>query len=112
MYYKYLPFCVNRIGPCSSTAVNGIIYVFLHGRGVFKFEMGNYEFIASLPIEDWFCFDVCNLENGNIVFLNGGVSKSKVLKAMFAFDVVHRTWKQMPDMLRQRRRCASAILRY
>jgi hypothetical protein len=103
-------------GPTSCVTINDEdIYVFLHGKGIYKFipdletpSSSTYEWIASLPIAEWFCFNVCSLST--VVFLNGGVANGKFLDCMYAFDVRSVTWKEMPPMLRQRRRCASAVV--
>lgn len=103
-------------GSTSCVTVNDEeIYVFLHGKGVYKFIPNflnpmdsTYEWIGSLPIADWFCFDVSCIST--VVFLNGGVTNGQWLDCMYAFDVKSRTWKEMPPMLRQRRRCAAAVV--
>ena len=104
---KDLPFP----GPTSAVAApDGFIYIFLHGRGVVRYcpRADEYNSLSPLPLPEWFTFDVTS--RGSKVFLHGGATQGNWSKAMFEYDTRNDSWTAMPEMLRQRRRCAAAFI--
>lgn len=97
-------------GPCSAACVNDNVYVLIHGKFVYHYdpELDVYKKLCPLPVEDWHCFEVVGLKRFILAF--GGVSLGRWLKCFWIFDTADNTWWSMPDMLRQRRRCAIALV--
>lgn len=97
-------------GPASAVSVGRYIFVFLHGKQVVRYcpSSDEYELLSVLPLPEWFTFDVTSM--GPKVYLHGGATKGTWSKAMFSYDTRDDSWTAMPDMLRQRRRCAAAMV--
>lgn len=97
-------------GPCSAAAVGAFIFVFMHGKRVLRFcpASNSYLSLSNLPLREWFCFDVCKL--GPVVYLVGGKVRGDFSKACWAYDTRTDAWEKLPDMLRQRRRCAVDVV--
>lgn len=97
-------------GPTSCVTVDKFIYVFAHGKAVYRYNPIEDTYVeqCKLPLPEWYTFDTTCYKH--LVFLHGGASKGVWSKAMFSYDTNLNTWTAMPDMLRQRRRTAAAIL--
>ena len=97
-------------GPTSCVTVDGLIYIFAHGKSVYKYDpsLDEYTALSMLPLPKWYTFDTTSY--GNFAFLHGGASDGVWSKAMFRYDTRTDTWLKMPDMLRQRRRTAAALI--
>lgn len=98
-------------GPTSAVTVGENIYVFCHGKRVYKYspQDDSYSALSALPLPEWYTFDVTSL--GPFVFLHGGATKGEWSRAMFMYNTCSDSWTHMPDMIRQRRRCAAAIIK-
>lgn len=107
-YLKPLPIA----GPASSATVGNFMYIFVHGKAVFRYDplKDDYIIMSTLPLSDWFCFDVCT--RGPKVYLVGGKVDGVFSKAFWSYDTALDEWERLPDMHRQRRRCAVAIVEY
>lgn len=105
---------VNLCLFCSAAASGEFIYVFAHGKRVYCFNPAaastehSYVPLSSLPLPEWFTFDVASY--GPFVFLLGGASAGVWSRATFRYDTRSDTWLRMPDMIRQRRRTAAALV--
>jgi hypothetical protein len=97
-------------GPCSAVAVGDVVYVLLQGKRVYRYDHRADEYVplAPLPLKEWFTFDVC--AHGHKIYVTGGASEGVWSKAFWSYDCVTDAWTQLPDMLQQRRRCASALV--
>ena len=97
-------------GPCSAATVGNFIFIFLHGKRVLRYcpASDHYLSLSNLPLREWFCFDSCVM--GPMVYLVGGKVRGEFSKAVCAYDTRTDTWEKLPDMLRQRRRCAADIV--
>jgi hypothetical protein len=97
-------------GPTSAVTVGGIVYVFIHGREVYRYDHKNDEYtrLSALPLPEWYCFDVCAL--AHYVYLIGGATKGTWSKATYLYNTLTDMWTQLPDMRVQRRRCAAALV--
>ena len=90
------------------------IYIFAHGKRVYRFnpeatsKEQSYVPLSTLPLPEWFTFDVTS--HGPFIFLLGGASVGVWSRAVYRYDTRSDTWLQMPDMIRQRRRTAAAIV--
>jgi N-acetylneuraminic acid mutarotase len=94
----------------ASVGKSKYLYVFLQGKCVYRYntELDTYEKLGDLPLKEWFAFDVS--VQGSKVFIHGGITLGDWSKSMFSYDTKTDKWTAMPDMLRQRRRCAAALL--
>lgn len=104
---KDLPFA----GPTSAATVGNFIFVFFHGRHIARYCPSTDTFVtmSNLPLADWFCFDVTSM--GHIIYVHGGATANdKFSKALFSYDTRTDEWLELPSMLRQRRRCAAALV--
>lgn len=97
-------------GPCCAVAVGGVLYVLLHGKRVYRYDpqADTYLALAALPLKEWFTFDTTTF--GYHIYAHGGASEGVWSKAFFSYDVRTDTWNKMPDMTKQRRRCAAALV--
>eukprot|EP01035_Chromulina_nebulosa_P017884 gene17884-23500_t len=91
-------------------AINDRIYIFIFGKGVYEFLPNESIYLEKnkLPIDSWYNFDIVTI--GGIVFLQGGNANGVWLQTMYGYNTYTNEWQEMPNMLRQRRRCASAII--
>lgn len=96
-------------------ASGDFIYIFAHGKRVYRFDpiasstdQPSYIPLSTLPLPEWFTFDVTSY--GPFIFLLGGASAGLWSRATYRYDTRSDTWLQMPDMIRQRRRTAAAIV--
>lgn len=98
----------------SAVASGDFIYVFAHGKRAYRFNPAvtstqvRYVPLSALPLPEWFTFDVCSY--GPFIFLIGGASTGVWSRAIYRYDTRSDTWFQLPDMIRQRRRTAVAIV--
>jgi len=97
-------------GPASSCAIGKFIYIFVNGASVFRYSPDKDEYLelGKLPMQEWFCFDAC--ARGASVYVVGGKVGGAFTKAVWKYDTIRNCWERMPDMLRQRRRCAVDIV--
>jgi hypothetical protein len=97
-------------GPTSAAISFNKIYIFAHGKRVYEYDLesNKYKVKSLLPLPEWYTFDITCC--GPYVFLHGGASKGIWSRAMFRYDTQTDSWLEYPSMLRQRRRCAAAIV--
>lgn len=97
-------------GPCSAVEANGTIFVIMHGGHVLRYEVeeDRYTMLSPLPLKAWYCFDVVAV--GPYVYLIGGALSGKWTKAFYKYDTEMDEWTAMPELLRERRRCAAAVV--
>jgi N-acetylneuraminic acid mutarotase len=97
-------------GPCSAVTVGEYIFVLLHGKCVLRYcpNSDAYTTLAALPLPDWFCFYASPY--GSTIYVNGGASKGVWSRAFYSYDTLTDSWTELPQMLKQRRRCAAAIV--
>ena len=98
-------------GPTSCATVGDFIYIFLHGKWVYRFDPATNDYTKccpSLPLLNWYSFDVCVC--GFYIFVVGGANDGVWSRALFRFDTRTNEWKRLPDMIQQRRRCAATIV--
>jgi hypothetical protein len=97
-------------GPASAITVHDFIYIFIHGSYVYQYNplTETYRKRSELPLPEFYTFDVTAY--GPFIFLHGGASQGVWSKALFQYDTRNDHWTRLPDMLRQRRRCAAALL--
>ena len=98
-------------GPASAVRVGEEIFVVIHGRSLLQYDPldDKYTRVASLPLPQWYCFDCCS--HGSRIYLTGGSVSGRWSTAFFAFDRNTLQWTQLPDMRRERRRAACAIIK-
>jgi N-acetylneuraminic acid mutarotase len=96
-------------GPTSSISVDGYIYVFVHGKNVLKYNplSDDYEVKCNLPLNDWNCFSITSFNN--LIFVCGGATKH-TYTSFWSYNTSTNQWKEMPSMLKQRRRAASSLV--
>ena len=98
-------------GPASAVQVEDDIFVIIHGRALLQYDPyeDKYIRICSLPLQEWYCFDCCSY--GSKIYITGGSVRGRWSTAFFAFDRRTLEWTQLPDMMRERRRAACAIIK-
>ena len=97
-------------GPCSAVEASGVVFVFMHGGHVLRYEVeeDRYTKLSKLPLKAWYCFDVVAV--GRHVYLIGGALAGRWTKSFYKYDTDTDDWTVMPDLLRERRRCAAAVI--
>jgi N-acetylneuraminic acid mutarotase len=97
-------------GPCSAVAVGAYVFVLMHGRSVLRYCPGSdsYTALEELPLREWFCFDATAC--GTDLYVHGGAAAGVWSKAFYKYDTLTNTWEELPQMMKQRRRCAGAII--
>jgi Kelch motif len=97
-------------GPTSAVAVGQYIYVLMHGKRIVRYDprTDDYMNLAELPLKEWFTFDVTT--SGSVIYVHGGATMGVWSKAFYSYDVLTNEWTELPQMIRQRRRCAAAIV--
>jgi hypothetical protein len=104
-------------GPASAATVGANIYVFIHGKAVYRLtptankggsETDAYVKLADLPEHQWFSFDVSSF--GRRIFLVGGSIDGAWSTKSYIFDTMTCSFSEMPEMLVPRRRCAAAVI--
>ena len=96
-------------GAASCISIDDYIYVFIHGKSVFRYDpvIDEYLFQCNLPLTDWNCFTVTSL--ANLIFLSGGATK-ETYQSFWCYHTDLNQWMEMPSMLKQRRRAASSLV--
>jgi len=103
-------------GPASAATVGSNIYVFIHGKAVYRLtpsasrgtSSNDYVKLADLPEHQWFSFDVSSF--GRRIFLVGGSIDGAWSTKSWIFDTMTCSFTEMPSMLTPRRRCAAATI--
>eukprot|EP01041_Mallomonas_annulata_P000754 gene754-1439_t len=97
-------------GGAGTAAVGDFIYIFVHGQRVLKYcpTSDSYHTLSSLPLPEWFCFDVVTI-NAEIYIL-GGATVGKWTQAAYSYNTLTDTWTPLPPMIKARRRCAAALV--
>lgn len=101
---------VPASGEMSALCVNGTIFVIVHGNFVYSFDpvLEEYEKLSTLPLPEWFCFDAAVI--GESIILYGGATVGKWSSKAFRYHTISRTWFELAEMSKCRRRCAGAVL--
>jgi len=104
-------------GGASAVTLLPFIFVFLHGRGVLRYDPATdtYLRLSALPLPEWHCFGATTaapLVGSTLIYVHGGISNGSWSNAMFAYDAAQDAWTEMPPMTKARRRCASAIVHH
>jgi len=96
-------------GPTSVISINGYMYIFVHGKKVLKYNpvSDEYEEKCNLPLNDWNCFTITSFNN--LVFLTGGATKL-TYQSFWIYNTSTNQWKEMPSMIKQRRRAAASLM--
>lgn len=97
------------------------IFVIVHGASVYKYcpggdegEEGNdnmredYVKVASLPLQHWYCFDVCAF--GRRIFFTGGSVHGRWSTAFYEFDTVSLEFLEREPMTKERRRGSCSVV--
>jgi len=107
-------------GPASAATIGSNIYVFIHGKAVYRLtpsadkssssssSSSSYVKLAELPEHQWFSFDVSSF--GRRIFLVGGSIDGAWSTKSWIFDTMTCSFTEMPSMLTPRRRCAAAVI--
>jgi len=101
-------------GPASAATVGANIYVFIHGKAVYRLtptaadQSDKYVKLADLPESQWFSFDISSF--GRRIFLVGGSIDGAWSTKSHIFDTMTCSFTEMPEMLVPRRRCAAAVI--
>ena len=97
-------------GETSAEVVNGIIYVIIHGKGIYQYDpvLNNYTFLSRLPLSEWYCFGTAVINNCIIIY--GGAVTGKWSKLVFLYHCATNIWCELAPMLHCRRRCAGAVM--
>jgi hypothetical protein len=102
---------IASITACVSIEDLGLIYVFLQTQNkVYRYLPESDEYIAlcKLPLKQWYGFTVTTL--GTKIFLMGGITNGTWTNSFFEFDILSNTFKELPSMKQERRRCASGLV--
>ena len=98
-------------GQCSAIAVGDLIYVFLHGAYVVRYDplTNKYtQLTESLPVQRWFSFDVtaCN----GVIYLHGGNENGVWSDVLYSYSVSSNTFTKLASMKKERRRCSASVI--
>ena len=99
-------------GPTSAATIGPNIYVFVHGKCVYRLTPTNdtYEYVklCDLPEHQWFSFDVTSF--GQRIYLIGGSIDGAWSTKCYSFDTITCSFTQLPSMHTPRRRTACVII--
>jgi hypothetical protein len=97
-------------GEMSAQSVSGSIYVIVHGKCVYRYDIvkDEYRHVIDLPIAKWFCFGTATLDK--YIFVFGGIVNGRWCKEAFALDTESMQWARLTPMHHCRRRCAGSVV--
>lgn len=106
-------------GGVSAITIGDVIYLFLHGKGVYSFdpESETITELSELPVPDWHCFDVTSADKmkskdtiaSDEVYVIGGASNGAWSKLAFVYNTRQNNWHQLPSMPQAKRRMACTV---
>ena len=106
-------------GGASAVAVNDLIFVLIHGKGLYLFDQSQHSYIhlGAFPVPDWHCFSVTQASHS--VFVSGGTSEGRLCVESYSFDsrrvviekeqggtVLDMKWRREAPLPKGRRRSA------
>ena len=109
--WKYIS-DVPASGEMSAVAVNGVIFVLVHGNFIYRYDpvADKYEQLNPLPLPEWFCFDTAVI--GYSIIAYGGASVGKWSSRAYRYDTISGTWIELAEMTTCRRRCGGAVVQH
>lgn len=101
-----LPFASST----SAVTIGNQIWIAVHGKYMLLYlpEHDRYIIKSNLPVKEWFCFDVTAY--GSEVYLHGGTTQGHHCKLFYSYDTNSDTYKELPSMKSQRRRCSAGLV--